>query len=65
MADTGRTPAGSPPPGVTPNFVNPPGSEYQIYSVSIGLCAAATLVLIVRLYTRAFILKNLHLDDGK
>ncbi|GLA36924.1 hypothetical protein AnigIFM63309_003421 [Aspergillus niger] len=64
MADTGRTPAGSPPPGVTPNFVNAPGSEYQIYSVSIGLCAAATLVLIVRLYTRAFILKNLHLDDA-
>lgn len=59
-----KTPAAPPPPGVTPNFTNPSGSEYEIYSVSIALCVTASLVLLARLYTRAYILRVFGLDDG-
>lgn len=61
--DKYQAPAAPPPEGVTPNFDNPDGSEYEIYSISIGMCAAATLVLVARLYTRTIILKALGIDD--
>ncbi|KAI9930819.1 hypothetical protein MW887_011577 [Aspergillus wentii] len=58
-----KTPAAPPPPGVTPNFDNPDGSEYEIYSISIALCSTATVVLLLRLYTRVAILRGLSSDD--
>lgn len=61
--DKSQMPASPPPPGVTPNFENPSGSEYEIYSVSIAMCATATLFLTARLYTRGVILGALGLDD--
>ncbi|PLB35670.1 uncharacterized protein BDW47DRAFT_109952 [Aspergillus candidus] len=61
--DLSKTPAAPPPPGVTPNFDNPEGSEYEIYSISIALCMTATLTLMGRLYTRAVILRAVGLDD--
>ena len=63
--DLSKTPAAPPPPGVTPNFDNPEGSEYEIYSISIALCLTATLTLMGRLYTRAVILRAVGLDDCK
>lgn len=63
--DMSKTPAAPPPPGVTPNFDNPEGSEYEIYSISIALCLTATLTLMGRLYTRAVILRAVGLDDCK
>lgn len=62
--DSSKTPAAPPPPGVTPNFTNPSGSEYEIYSVSIALCGTASFVLLARLYTRAVVLRVFGLDDG-
>ncbi|ODM15122.1 hypothetical protein SI65_09361 [Aspergillus cristatus] len=61
--DPSKTPAAPPPPGVTPNFSNPSGSEYEIYSISIALCTTASLILLARLYTRAFVLCVFGLDD--
>lgn len=61
--DLSKTPASPPPPGVTPNFVDPPGSEYEIYSVSLAMCSTATAFLLARLYTRGVVLKSLGLDD--
>ncbi|KAG2416238.1 hypothetical protein HFD88_007431 [Aspergillus terreus] len=61
--DLSKVPAAPPPPGVTPNFDNPPSEEYEIYSISIAMCATATIVLLARLYTRAFILRATGLDD--
>ncbi|EYE99166.1 putative integral membrane protein (Pth11) [Aspergillus ruber CBS 135680] len=61
--DSSKTPAAPPPPGVTPNFTNPSGSEYEIYSVSIALCGTASFVLLARLYTRAVVLRVFGLDD--
>ncbi|KAF9894149.1 hypothetical protein FE257_009122 [Aspergillus nanangensis] len=61
--DPSKMPAAPPPPGVTPNFIDPPGEEYEIYSISIALCSTATVVLLGRLYTRVFILRALGLDD--
>lgn len=61
--DLSKVPAAPPPPGVTPNFDNPPSEAYEIYSISIAMCATATVVLLARLYTRAFILRATGLDD--
>lgn len=61
--DLSKVPAAPPPPGVTPNFDNPPSEEYEIYSISIAMCATATVVLLARLYTRTFILRATGLDD--
>jgi len=62
--DPSKTPAAPPPPGVTPNFTNPSGSEYDTYSISIALCATASIALLARLYTRTFVLRVFGLDDG-
>ncbi|EAU31596.1 predicted protein [Aspergillus terreus NIH2624] len=35
--DLSKVPAAPPPPGVTPNFDNPPSEEYEIYSISIAM----------------------------
>ncbi|KAF5863379.1 hypothetical protein ETB97_010260 [Aspergillus alliaceus] len=58
-----KIPAAPPPPGVTPNFDNPEGSEFKIYSVSIAMCSSATLILLLRLYTRLVLLRTSGLDD--
>ena len=62
--DPSKTPAAPAPPGVTPNFTKTSGSEYEIYSISIALCVTASLVLLARLYARAFVLRIFGLDDG-
>ncbi|OGM47964.1 integral membrane protein (Pth11) [Aspergillus bombycis] len=61
--DLSKIPVAPPPPGVTPNFDNPEGSKFKIYSVSIAMCSSATLVLLLRLYTRFYILRTYGLDD--
>ncbi|KAE8377969.1 hypothetical protein BDV26DRAFT_304708 [Aspergillus bertholletiae] len=61
--DLSTIPVAPPPPGVTPNFDNPDGSKYEITSVSIAMCSSATIVLLLRLYTRLYLLKTYGLDD--
>lgn len=61
--DKSTTPAAPPPPGVKPNFVDPPGSHYEIYSVTLAMCFTATFFLVIRLYTRGILLRALGLDD--
>ncbi|PYH89193.1 hypothetical protein BO71DRAFT_390114 [Aspergillus ellipticus CBS 707.79] len=61
--DLSQVPAGTPPAGVTPNFEHPEGSQYQIYSLNIALCLTGTVILALRLYTRAMLQRTIALDD--
>lgn len=59
-AETGMMP---PPAGVTPNFHQQTNLQHTlivVYSVTFGL---ASLALALRIYTRAFIVKNSGLDE--
>lgn len=56
-------PAAQPPPGVKPNFVNP---ESCGTAVVIGLAipsAVMSIVVLLRLYTKAYIVRSLSWDD--
>ncbi|KAH9205282.1 hypothetical protein DL95DRAFT_528910 [Leptodontidium sp. 2 PMI_412] len=57
---TASVPTGMPPPGVTPN---PESIAYRVI-LAVVICPAVTLpFVLMRLYTKRFILKHLHLDD--
>ena len=53
-----------PPPGYTQNFVNPPVAAQDAYIlVAVGVAVAGSLLLL-RLYTKAWILKKFGWEDG-
>ena len=54
-----------PPPGVTPNFVDPPSQDAVIIAVHAVLLALATLFVSMRGLLRAFVLRSFGWDDGK
>lgn len=52
-----------PPPGVIPNFVDPP-TQIIYNHLTIGVCLPITTILVaIRLYTKAFVLKNPGWED--
>ena len=54
-----------PPPGITQNFVNPPIAAQDAYIlVAVGVAIAGSLLLL-RLYTKAYILKKFGWEDGR
>ena len=58
-------PAGKPPLGITPNFVNPPNhATLAIAVMAIGL-TISTLVLMIRMYTKIFLIRSVVLEDCK
>ncbi|KAF2714305.1 hypothetical protein K504DRAFT_420031 [Pleomassaria siparia CBS 279.74] len=56
-----ESPALMPPPGVTPDFVNPPNLRND--PLTISLLVISTIVVWSRLYTKARIVKKLVLED--
>lgn len=63
-ANPADIPAQSPPPGVTPNFINPPSQSYLvIVTVVIGLTLSSLLVF-ARLYVNIFRNRRFRIDDG-
>ncbi|KAI9883234.1 MAG: kinase-regulated stress-responsive transcription factor skn7 [Watsoniomyces obsoletus] len=56
-------PSMPPPPGVEPNFDNPPSLHHQIIAVATVLPLLAAIFVAVRIYTRAFISRCLWWDD--
>lgn len=56
-------PALAPPPGVVPNLTNPPESVVASYMVTSLTIAIATLAVLVRMYTRIFITKQVGFAD--
>jgi hypothetical protein len=53
-----------PPPGVTPNFDNPPKSTPAEPAVIYIFMALSTLFLLMRVYTRAYINKIFQIEDA-
>ena len=56
-------PALPPPLGVESNFVNPYSEAKSLY-ITAGVCGVlVTLAVIVRIYTKACIIKTVNLED--
>lgn len=63
--DLCQIPVVSPPPGVVPNFVDPPSFAY-LPRIFIYICLPIMIIfLVLRLYTRFFITRNPGWDDCK
>ena len=56
-------PALEPPPGVVPNFIDPPDRGYTVIVVGAVLMALMVLFFMVRLYTKCFVSKRFSWDD--
>ena len=56
-------PAGVPPPGVIPNFVDPPNYDTRAVTVMAIGSTVSMFVLLIRIYTKAFIIRSLVLED--
>ncbi len=57
-------PAMPPPPGVQSNFTDPPTAGSDLYIFTIVGLVIASLFLVMRLYTKAYILKKFGAEDG-
>lgn len=57
-------PALTPPDGVIPNFTNPPNRNGEVLAVIIVCLSLTTVTLLGRLYSRVFLVKALHIEDG-
>lgn len=58
--DLSETPSGMPPPGVIPNFVNPP-SRAPIANVFVSLTLALMIMFVaVRFYADVWVLRKLE-----
>lgn len=56
-------PAGTPPPGILPNFDKPPNLDIASHlSVAVQI-VLASLAVLIRLYTRYFLLRSVGYDD--
>ena len=62
-AQLASIPAGPPPPGVIPNFVNPPSDGYILIVVGSLLMTVMFLLATLRFYTKIFVVKNTTWDD--
>ena len=58
-----ETPAGKPPRGVKPNFENPPSLKSVLIAVTAVGQVLSTLFVMMRIYTRHFVLRRLWWDD--
>ena len=52
-----------PPPGVTPNFAHPEYHSCGVVPITIVFLTLATIFLLLRLYTKARILKLVGAED--
>lgn len=55
----------APPPGVTPNMVNPKSTGPILIIVSSVLQAIMVVFVINRIYTKSFISRKFTWDDGR
>lgn len=52
-----------PPPGVTPNFVDPYSRQHQLINASVIGLVLVLLVFAIRMWTRGFLMRSLGQDD--
>lgn len=58
-------PAGIPPTGVIPNFDNPPNKDIYLYVTVTLTIWSATCAVIIRIYTKHFLLRSMGYEDCK
>ena len=57
-------PAGSPPAGTMPNFNNPSQNLVMVLYVTAGLSVTfATFAVVIRIYTKHFLLRSMGYED--
>ncbi|KAH0386879.1 hypothetical protein KCU92_g2262, partial [Aureobasidium melanogenum] len=61
--DYWQVPAAKPPNGITPNFVDPPSIGHRQTATNIVVLIIMIIVVLLRLYTRIFIVKSVGYDD--
>lgn len=52
-----------PPPGVTPNFINPRSLQHIPLIANIVLTSVSAAFVILRLYTTGLIIRSVGVDD--
>jgi hypothetical protein len=63
MADQTITPAMPPPAGQTSNFINPDYASTKFIAVNSVFLPLALIALIVRTWTRLFVVRSFRWDD--
>ena len=61
--DPAKIPLASPPPDVTPNFVNPENRTWEVYVTSAVSLAITTLLVTLRFYAKVTVVKQTSRDD--
>lgn len=56
-------PALQPPPGITPNFINPPTIAPALIAVNGVFLALMLLAVSIRIYSKGLLLRSLGWDD--
>ncbi|KAH8723280.1 hypothetical protein GQ44DRAFT_315681 [Phaeosphaeriaceae sp. PMI808] len=52
-----------PPPGVSPNFINPPSRQHVVLIINIIFTFVSALFVALRLYTTGIITRSVGIDD--
>lgn len=63
LFDLSHIPAASPPPGVIPNFIDPPSQANMPRIFTYVTLPPMILFLALRIYARAVIMHKIGLDD--
>ncbi|KAI5236360.1 hypothetical protein E4T43_08692 [Aureobasidium subglaciale] len=61
--DYSQVPSATPPNGTLSNFIDPPSIGYQQTATNIVVLIIMIIVVLLRLYTRIFIVKSVGYDD--
>ena len=63
MSDPNHTPALTPPPGVEPNFIDPPTLMSDVTIGSIFVLTILTALTATRTFTKLCLMRDFHLED--
>ena len=63
FADLSQLPAGRPPANTLPNFIDPVTLKAPIVALNVLFLALATLLVVLRLYTRKYVSRVLGWED--
>lgn len=62
--DLSTTPAETPPPGITPNFVNPESHEPAAISIALLTLVLTVVLVLTRLFSNYHATRGLGWDDS-
>ncbi len=60
-----RRPAAQPPPGVTPNLINPENLRTSVVILSTLVFSISFLAVSIRMYTKWYVIRSVGWDDCK